>query len=580
MGAGLVAGNFHDSRYGLPNRKSAPVAMLVALAAVGTAYAQDRDDSSLHEAAGRGERTIVLRLLDRGADVDARNGRGGTPLHGAAALPSGWANPSAGASWRSCWTAARTSTRGMPMAARPCTWPRADTRPVSWRTSFGAGPTFACATMRGGPRSTRPHGMARPVLEKSRWSSCNAGRMSMPRMPVVRHRWRWRRTAAGRSSSGCCAAGAEPEWRRRQRAAGVRVEVTASSVMRFFGPMTFRDPDPEDLAYVEAALFGPFFDSGRNEELRIRLVPDRSEPLGFDDNNASWWWSATDGWADPWEALQRFSGGVSEFYRGAHLLARVRNTGSWTRIDGISYAPQSGLLNLHLLHVNIGTGGSDYQVLSYDSMTSRMRVLRFAPVYERFGEQLMTCTGERQRWPEAPSMGRTVFFRPCLSSVERVRALYVAADDVRAWGDGVIAAAMATEPGTVMDVACDACPAIGDTTLSARLAGLRRAADRVEPAWVSIERFESPAVELVAVKYRAAGDPQPGFDLLFARSPDGPWQPTYGWEWESYRDSSATVEGFVPGADTLVRLSVYSWFGPREAFLDLRARTLRVVAVP
>ena len=58
--------------------------MFAALALFGTAHAQDRDDWTLHEAASRGARATVLRLLDGGADIHARDGRGRTPLHAAA----------------------------------------------------------------------------------------------------------------------------------------------------------------------------------------------------------------------------------------------------------------------------------------------------------------------------------------------------------------------------------------------------------------------------------------------------------------------------------------------------------------
>ena len=363
----------------------------------------------------------------------------------------------------------------------------------------------------------------------------------------------------------------------RTRAAGGRVELTVSSVVRFFEPISL--PDPEHLAYVEAVLFGSFFERGRNEELTIRFVPDPSP--GFHDNNRSWWFAA-DGSVDPWGALQRFAQGTIEFHRGAHTLARVRNThADWTEVDGVSYSPQTGLLNLHLLHVNIGSAGSDYQVLRYDSITSALEMLRFPSVYDGFPEPLMTCAGEQQRWPAAPSIGHTVFFQPCRSNIERIRGLYAVAGDLRAWGNGVVADSIAAEPDTVIDIGCDACAVIEDATFSARLTALRRAADLVEPYWVSIERFESAAFELVAVNYRAAGDPRPSFDLLFARRRDGPWRPIYGWERDSRFGPSGVVEGFVPGAGALVRLSVYSWaYPPREALLDLDARSFRVAPVP
>ena len=81
---GLVTGVFRYIRYSAPNCESATVGMFAALALVGTAHAQDRDDWTLHEAASRGARATALRLLDGGADVHARDGRGRTPLHAAA----------------------------------------------------------------------------------------------------------------------------------------------------------------------------------------------------------------------------------------------------------------------------------------------------------------------------------------------------------------------------------------------------------------------------------------------------------------------------------------------------------------
>ena len=76
-------------------------------------------------------------------------------------------------------------------------------------------------------------------------------------------------------------------------------------------------------------------------------------------------------------------------------------------------------------------------------------------------------------------------------------------------------------------------------------------------------------------------DPGPPFTLLFARPPDGSRQPVYGWERDSHFEPFGSVDGFVPGRDALVHLSIFDRvFGPREGFLDFDARTLRVVAVP
>ena len=94
------------------------------------------------------------------------------------------------------------------------------------------------------------------------------------------------------------------------------------------------------------------------------------------------------------------------------------------------------------------------------------------------------------------------------------------------------------------------------------------------------KRSTDNEVDLVVLEYMAAGDVESAFALMFARRPGGPWQPIYGWrrEEETYNFVYGAVEGFVAGADALVRLSVSSRdFPPREAILDLDARTLRVV---
>ena len=561
-------------------------ASIAALSVGGAASAQDRDFATLHEAAGRGERATVLRLLDRGADINARDDRDRTPLHRAT---------------RSCFEVGERICRGI-VAALLDRGADVDARDAAGRTplhlaagGYDSGVVVELLRREADVDARDDEGRT-PLHVASGYGV--AGPYSFlfsPRREVVLELLQRRadvdaRDADGRTPLQVAAdrdrTGIVRLLRRwdeadteavQGRAAGVRIEVTASSVVRFFEPIGL--PDPEHLAYVEAVLFGPFFERGRNEELTIRLVPDLSWEFIYDNRS---WWFAADGSVDPWGALQRFGQATIEFYRGAHLLARVRNTyADWTEVDGVSYTPQTGLLNLHLLHVNIGSGGSDYQVFRYDSMTSGLEVLRFPYVYDEFGELLMTCTGEQQRWPAAPSIGHTVFFQPCRSNVERVRELYTVAGDLRAWGNGVVAQAIATEPDTAIDIACDACAVIDDAAFSGRLTALRRAADLVEPDWVSIERFESSAFELVAVNYRASGDPRPSFHLLFARRPDGPWQPIYGWERVSRFGPSGAVEGFVPGVGALVRLSVYSWSSqPREALLDLDARTFRVAAVP
>ena len=572
-------------RFGASSR-ACVVAVSIATLSVGEAvFAQDRDGAMLHEAAGRGERAAVLRLLDRGADIDARDEQGRTALHRAAgscfqvgqricrgvvaalldrgadvdARDAGGSTPlHLAAGWYDSGVVVELLRRGADVDARD----DEGRTPLHVAAEYGVAGRFSFFN----PRGT----VSLELLQRGAVLDVRDADGRTPlqmaderdRTGLVRLLRRWDEADTETVPTG---------------GAGVRVEMTVSSVMRFFEPISL--PDLEHLAYVEAVLFGPFFERGRNEELTIRLVPDLSR--GFHDDNRAWWFAA-DGSVDPWGAWQRFAQGTIEFFRGAHLLARVRNTNAnWTEVDGVSYSPQTGLLNLHLFHVNIGSGGSDYDVFRYDSMTSALEMLRFPSVYDGFPGPLMTCTGEQQRWPAAPSIGHAVFFQPCRSAVERVRGLYAVAGDLRAWGDGVVVDSIAVEPDTVIDLACAACAVIDDATFSARLMALRRAADLVEPYWVSIGRFESAAFELVAVNYLAAGDSRPSFDLLFARRRDGPWRPIYGWERDSRFGPSGVVEGFVPGAGALVRLSVYSWSSPpREALLDLDARTFRVAPVP
>ena len=71
-------------RFGTSSSACVVAASIAALSVGGAASAQDREVATLHEAAGRGERATVLRLLDRGADINARDDQGGTPLHGLA----------------------------------------------------------------------------------------------------------------------------------------------------------------------------------------------------------------------------------------------------------------------------------------------------------------------------------------------------------------------------------------------------------------------------------------------------------------------------------------------------------------
>ena len=345
-GGGLVTVVCRYSRYGTPNRTSAAVVMLVALAMVGTAYAP---------------RTATTRRCTR-----RRAGASG-------------GNASAGASLRLCSTAGWRSTRGMLPDARLCIWRQADTCPVSWWSFCGAVRTWTRATMSVGPHSTWPHGMTLSALEKSRWSSLQRGAEvdavdagGTTPLEVAEDRGRTESVTLLRRWRG---AGIETTQR---RAAGVRVEVTASSVLRFFGPHSF--PDPEDLACVEATPFGPFFERGRNEELTIRLVPDLS--LGLHENNSSWWWGMDGrGMADPWAALQRFARGTVEFYRGAHLLAGVR-TSEWTRLDGVLQV-RGAAPDLHGRTVALAGGTLDWT----------HGVLPAVSVERRAGSSALRCCG-------------------------------------------------------------------------------------------------------------------------------------------------------------------------------------------
>ena len=345
---------------------------------------------------------------------------------------------------------------------------------------------------------------------------------------------------------------------------GVEVDVTVRSVLRGFGP------EPRELDHVEALLVGPFFEPGRSDVLTMRLVLDAA-----DDDWDSYRNDDPHG-EDPWGALERFSGGAVEFYRGMRLLRRVPQEYSWIRMEGLSRSAQTGLVNLHLLQANAGSGPSDLDVLRYDPATDRLERLTFFPAAEVSGEDpwLMTCGEEEWPWDSGTVSGDSVVFNPCLSDVERLEAYRELAGVVRSWGGEVIGRNIR---GGVVDLACAACPAVDDETFAAVLSEMQSAAKRVETDSLSVRRFASADFDVAEVEYRGMGD-ESWFLLMFARPrPDGAWRALYGRDLGYRVDSDdALVEGFVPGTSELVRVSVYPCLERRySVFVDLETWTAK-----
>ena len=159
------------------------------------------------------------------------------------------------------------------------------------------------------------------------------------------------------------------------------------------------------------------------------------------------------------------------------------------------------------------------------------------------------------------------------------------ARDVRAWGRGVLDLDLGAAPGRTVDLACETCPAIEDGILSAYLAALHDVADRIDPDVLSIDRFESPAFDILAVTCLGAGGPGAwGLQVFARRRPAGVWRAVYGRTLGRGQDgSSATVLGFAAGAGAVLRLSVYPCAGRAgecEALVDLDARTVRLLETP
>ena len=166
----------------------------------------------------------------------------------------------------------------------------------------------------------------------------------------------------------------------------------------------------------------------------------------------------------------------------------------------------------------------------------------------------------------------------------RLRTYQGFADSVWTWGVGVFDLDRGLGPGATADLTCEECAALADETFVEHLATLRRAADLVAPDSLSIERFESPPFEVAAVTYRGVRNPRSWLPVFGRLRPDGRWRATYGRTLGTRSWSpSATFNGFVAGADGLVRLTVRPCGAEEiecEAVVDLVARTIRLGAVP
>ena len=178
---------------------------------------------------------------------------------------------------------------------------------------------------------------------------------------------------------------------------GTEVEVAVSVLLRVYGSSS------EEIAYVEATMFGTFFEPDRAEELTIKLVPEGTR-FEFDYRILD----------DPWWALRHFRGGAMEFYRGALLLARVGDTVSRIGIEGISRSRLTGLLNVHVLLAD--SRYSRRMVSRYFPATGQLEILPY--VADRSGPPGMDCGPEERPFPGPDVQQRTVIFRPCRSLVD------------------------------------------------------------------------------------------------------------------------------------------------------------------